>query len=172
MEKIKSIVCLVIVFLIVVVPNVSAIEYNSANEIIEYRNKWSTDINIEELRDAILDRIKELDIEGKSNFQYLLSNGLFDDPDGPFEGGLDDINDWIDLFYALFQTMELSIIIISLPELIPQFIEWLNSGEFESILLGIVFVTLGIIDFSFGPISILQAYGDAFDVIDPDEDGY
>jgi hypothetical protein len=172
MEKIKSIVCLVTVFLILVVPNVSAIEYNSANEIIEYRNKWSTDINIEELRDAILDRIKELDKTCNSTFQYMLYTGIFKDPDGPFEGGLDDISDWGNFIYAVGQTILMTGITISLPSMIPYWIELLNSEDFESVFFGILWILIGVIDFTFVPISIIKAYGDAFDIIDPDEDGF
>ena len=147
---------ILVVFLMLLVPTIPAVEYNS-----------SVESNEDILQETILKRIEELkekDISLKGFFKT--------DPDGPFEGGLDDIRDWWKLIYAISETILLSDIIVLLPSVIPQYIDWLTSGDFGSILLGILYITLMILDFTLVPISVLEAYGDAFDIIDPNEDGY
>jgi hypothetical protein len=124
------------------------------------------DIDDEELKTAILQRIEELKI---SNPKPCWT---FDDPDGPFEGGLDDWYDWKDLIYSCVQTILLTKLVLDLPEIIPLYLELITSDDVGSIIAGVYFIVLIIFDLTVVPIHVLQSYGDAFDIIDPDENGY
>ena len=77
------------VFLMLLVSNISAIESGSIKENI-------TDFNEKELIDAIKERIEQLKVQNPDP-KITFKN----DSDGPFEGGLDDPFDWLDLFFGI-----------------------------------------------------------------------
>jgi hypothetical protein len=153
------------------IPNVSSVEYN----LFERYNENDIQIknfNINYLSDSILNRIKELKSNDEKQFSNFFFNGLFNDPDGPFEGGLDDIRDWAVFIYACIQTFFLSGLIIILPSLIPLYVQWLSYGDIGSVIIGLFMLTLNVLNFIILPSSIIELFGDAFDIIDPNNDGY
>ena len=145
MKKIKSTICLIIVFLIIMIPNVTAME----GEI--YLN--ICDFDEDELKNSILDRIEELQ-EKQVDFNILKPN--WTDPDGPLEGGLDDMADFVSLFIGFITTGCLMFFI--------------KQGYFrnaENLLLSV----LWIINYGLYTYETLIAFGEAFDIIENNEDG-
>jgi hypothetical protein len=81
------------------------------------------------------------------------------DPDGPFEGGLDDFSDWIDLVLAIIFGGAFMVFIKM--QILQKVIE---TGNVATILIWIY-------DYIAYFRGCLNYLGDALDVIDPDEDG-
>ena len=139
---------IIVCFLMLLVPNISAIESGNITENL-------TDYNEKELIDAIKERIEELKVQNP-NPKITFKN----DSDGPFEGGLDDPFDWLDLFFGIT-------IGYSLVKMFKN--QWLRkafaTGDPYTIILCII-------DYGLYTWSTLYYFGDAFDIIDPDEDGY
>ena len=70
------------------IPNISAIQCKTINE-----------YNIEELKNNIIERIQQLKNQQK---EITIIGFNFTDPDGPLEGGLDDITDFAFLLYGIW----------------------------------------------------------------------
>ena len=136
-------------FLMLMIPTISAIECNII------RNN-GPDYDEEELKEAILERIEEIKEINPSPKLCLWG----DDPDGPFEGGLDDPTDWKDLFIAIFNGFIVGTYISDIPEIIDLILS-----------LKLLSVSIYIITFGLYSSYTLIELGDAFDIIDPDEDG-
>ena len=135
--------------LMLLVPNLSAIEFKTVSDNI-------TDYNEDELINVIKERIEELKLQ---NPDLKISFDL-DDPDGPFEGGLDDFYDWKDLFIGIMYSIGL--------------IKMLKSHFLiQALVSGNIYSIVGWI-FNYGSYTTftLINFGDAFDIIDPDENGY
>ncbi|MFE3845956.1 hypothetical protein ACFL1L_03755 [Thermoplasmatota archaeon] len=145
MKKIKSIICLIIVFLIVMIPNVSAIEGE--------KYLYICDFDEDELKNSILDRIEELQ-EKQVDFNILKPN--WTDPDGPLEGGLDDMADYVSLFLGVVSAGCLMLFI--------------KQGMLRNSLNLLNFV-LGIINYGLYTYETLLAFGEAFDIIENNDDG-
>ena len=135
--------------LILLVPNISAIEYITITE-------NTRDYNENELIDAIKEKIEQLKAQ-KTNLQMAL---LKDDPDGPFEGGLDDTYDWVDLYFGIIYGYILLLFIKN------------KSLRIAFQIGNIPTIIIWIIDYGLYTYSTLTNFGDAFDIIDPDENGY
>lgn len=128
-------------FLMLMIPTITAVEY------ITYK-KIGPEINEEELKNAILERIQEMREQEK---QITITDINWDDPDGAFEGGLDDYTDFMALFFGIFY-----------------------SGYFlYGIKIGILRNSENLLDFIDGlvyygacSIEILAYFGEAFDVFD------
>lgn len=143
---------LLAVFLMLMIPNISAIEYRTTNE--ETTPTYEPYIDEEELKDAILERIEQL----KEQQKHIAINSLnLTDPDGPLEGGLDDLMDYYFLFLGL---LFLSYLLL--------FFKQGRMRNSESVLEFISqFVVYG--QFTF---RTLTSLGEAFDVYDmPPSDG-
>jgi hypothetical protein len=135
--------------LIILVPNISAIEF-----IIITEN--TVDYNENELIAAIKEKIEQLKAQ-KTNLQISL---IKDDPDGPFEGGLDDTYDWVDLYFGIIYGYILLLFIK-------------NKSLKNAFSTGNIFtIIIWLIDYGLYSIDTLRRFGDAFDIIDPDENGY
>ena len=134
---------LIVCFLILIIPNINAVEYNT---LINESN--------EELSESLSERIEELKVHGVS-FKLFFKP----DPDGPFEGGLDDFSDWNDLGLAII--FGGAFLVFIKMNMLKNAIE---SGYFTSVLIWIY-------DYYIYFRSCLEYLGDALDVIDPDEDG-
>jgi hypothetical protein len=135
--------------LIILVPNISAIEF-----IIITKN--TVDYNENELIAAIKEKIEQLKAQ-KTNLQISL---IKDDPDGPFEGGLDDTYDWVDLYFGIIYGYILLLFIK-------------NKSLKNAFSTGNIFtIIIWLIDYGLYSIDTLRRFGDAFDIIDPDENGY
>ena len=134
---------ILVVFIMLLVPTIPAVEYNR-----------SVKSNEDILQEAILKRIEELK-EQDISFKVILSS----DPDGPFEGGLDDRTDWRDLIFAIIYGGFFSLFLKN--QILQKAIE---TGDLTAILIRIVYYVLY-------SRSCLQFLGDAFDIIDPDENG-
>ena len=131
------------------VTNISAIEYKTFTENV-------TDYNENELINAIKDRIELLKIQNPN--PKLTLNG--DDPDGPFKGGLDDFYDWNDCFFGIMCAFILSVLLKN-----HVLMEAISSGKIYAIITNII-------KYGLYTWATLISFGDAFDIIDPDEDGY
>ncbi|MCJ7572446.1 MAG: hypothetical protein MUO82_11350 [Candidatus Thermoplasmatota archaeon] len=127
-------------FLMLLVPNISAIEFRSIKD-------NATDYNEKELIDAIKERIEQLKVQNP-------------DPKMTFKGGLDDIYDWVDLFFGLTFGHELVKMFKS---------QWLRQAFATG---NILFIALTIILYGLYTHSTITKLGDAFDIIDPDNNGY
>jgi hypothetical protein len=136
-------------FLMLMIPNISAVEYNT------FINS-EPDYDEDELIQAIIDRIEQL----QEINPYPKPCWTSDDPDGPFEGGLDDMYDWRDLFVGLIYGIILGLAI--------------KDNEFRDLLesRNIIGMVLWIFDYGLFTLNSAIRFGDAFDIIDPDEDGY
>lgn len=135
--------------LILLVPNISAIEFITITE-------NTTDYNENELIDAIKEKIEQLKAQ-KTNLQISL---IKDDPDGPFEGGLDDTYDWVDLYYGILYGYILLLFIK-------------NKSLKNAFATGNLYtIIIWIIDYGLYTYGTLTNFGDAFDIIDPDKNGY
>jgi len=82
-------------FSIIMITNVSAIEYNIIDKQL---STLRPNINEEELRQLIIERIDEMKEQNKK-IELFGVNAT--DPDGPLEGGLDDLSDYYYLFLSL-----------------------------------------------------------------------
>jgi len=135
-------------FLMLLIPTISSIESGSIKE-------NATDYNKEELIDAIKERIEQLNA---TNPDPKIT--LKDDPDGPTEGGLDDRRDWGDLFRGILSGFTLA--------------KWFKNHQFINILAthNIYVIVSYIIQYESVAWRTLTNLGDAFDIIDPDGDGY
>jgi hypothetical protein len=102
--------------ILAMMPQISAIEYQQVKE--------NQEIIIEEIR-----------TEYGNTFKSFLKEGIFDDPDGPYEGGFDDITDF--LYLILF--------LITFPISIPLRIV----DEILIYIIGLFWVILNIIAFIF-----------------------
>ena len=134
---------ILVVFIMLLLPTIQAVEYGN-----------SVESNEDILKEAILKRIEELK-EQNISFKVIFSS----DPDGPFEGGLDDRTDWRDLVFAIIYGGVFTLFLKN--QILQKVIE---TGEINTILLWIV-------DYVLYSRSCLQLLGDAFDIIDPDENG-
>lgn len=96
--KKRLIICLIVVGLLLSCPIIQS-KKTSVNKksLSEIQNV--SDEEIQGIAQKIVDRLKEYNRAGKS----LFSRGLFNknDPDGPLEGGMDDISDLISLFFFI-----------------------------------------------------------------------
>jgi len=83
-----------------------------------------------------------------------------DDPDGPFEGGLDDTYDWVDLYYGILYGYILLLFIK-------------NKSLKNAFATGNIYtIIIWILDYGLYTYGTLTNFGDAFDIIDPDKNGY
>ena len=139
---------IIVCFLMLLVPNISAIESGNITENI-------TDYNEKELIDAIKERIEELKVQNP-NPKITFKN----DSDGPFEGGLDDPFDWLDLFFGI--TIGYSLVKMFKNHLLIK--AFLTSN--------IYIIVTQMISYGLYTWSTLYYLGDTFDIIDPDNDGY
>jgi len=159
-------------FLMLMIPSVSAVNYQTSMRSNTLQPvSWTDDGNedTDALINAIQQRLNELE-EQNVTFMNIFPSGIFNDSDGPYKGGLDDIYDWIDLavtvysVYILLKTAEESPPV----EILNDFFDAIKELDIfrivDDIILLNVYISMSI--------SILQTLGDAFDVIDPDEDGY
>ena len=136
-------------FLMLLAPSVSAIEFGSMTENV-------TDYNETELIDAIKERIEELKILNPDP-KFTLNN---DDADGLFKGGLDDRYDWMDLIRGIY----FGFVLASMLK---------NHTLRQTIAAGNIYdIVTCIINYEIITWNTLIAFGDAFDIIDSDEDGY
>ena len=163
---------LLAVFLMLMIPSVSAVNYQTimrSNTLQPVSRTDDGNEDTEALINAIQQRLNELE-EQNVTFMDIVPSGLFNDSDGPYKGGLDDIYDWIDLavtvysVYILLKTAEESPPV----EILEDFFDAIKELDIFRIVDDIILLN-GYISISIG---ILQTLGDAFDVIDPDEDGY
>jgi len=95
---------LLAVFLMLMIPSVSAVNYQTIMRSNTLQPVSRTDDGSEDtetLINAIQQRLNELE-EQNVTFMDIVPSGLFNDSDGPYKGGLDDIYDWIDLAVAVF----------------------------------------------------------------------
>jgi len=123
-------------------------------------------INEKELREQILQKIEYFKKHIKKIKPYDDNDT---DPDGPFKGGLDDPTDWEDLKFGLIQLVFFLIKISIQPP--GKLIEKLVDHMLRLQLLFLVLDILTLLTYIYPPILILMAFGDAFDIIDPDKDG-
>ncbi len=135
MKKIIIFGTFLAVFLMVMIPNISAIQCNNINE-----------NNTEELKNIIIERIQQLKNQHKETIIFGFN---FTDPDGPLEGGLDDITDFAWLLYGIWVFSNLIKIISRLFEIqnLYDFVLWLFSSS-----LDLVYTIL--------------SFAEAFDVLD------
>jgi hypothetical protein len=145
MKKITLMICLSIIFLIVMIPNHSAIVGE------KYFNML--DFNEDELKNSIIDRIEKLQ-DKQIDFNILKPN--WTDPDGPLEGGLDDMADYVSLMLGIISASCLMLFI--------------KQGMIRNSLNLLNFV-LGIINYGLYTYETLIAFGEAFDVIENNDDG-
>jgi len=145
MKKTKLMICVTIVFLIVMIPNHSAI----AGE--KYLNIYYFDED--ELKNSIIVRIEEL--QGKQiDFNILKPN--WTDPDGPLEGGLDDMADYVSLMIGIISASCLLL--------------FLKQGMLRN-SLNLLNFALGVINYGLYTYETLIAFGEAFDIIENNNDG-
>jgi len=151
MKNIKLLICLFTVFLMLMIPNISAIEYKT----VESKQYLSNPkIDEDELKNAIIERIEQLQ-EQNNDLNIIGLN--WTDPDGPLEGGLDDIADFISLVCGIMSAgMLLSAI---------------KHGALRNSPNMLIFVW-GIINYGLCTYSTLFGFGEAFDVYEvPPGDG-
>ena len=104
MNKKIVIESLLAVFLMLMIPSVSAVNYQTIMRSNTLQPVSLTDDGSEDtetLINAIQQRLNELE-EQNVTFMDIVPSGLFNDSDGPYKGGLDDIYDWIDLAVAVY----------------------------------------------------------------------
>jgi hypothetical protein len=154
MKKIILFGSLLACFLMLMVPVGSAINGNAVVSRNIYFQIDGPDFDAEELKETILQRIEELKGQDIS-----LNNVWFNwtDPDGPFEGGLDDLTDFIDLISGVFLAGYLLLLIkkgyLRNSQSLLEFVEWI-----------IVYAQYSILT--------LVSFGEAFDIIEwPPADG-
>ena len=135
--------------LMLLTPNISAIEFRTITDNINGYNE-------NELINAIKERIEQLKVQNPD--PKIILNG--DDPDGPFEGGLDDPYDWMNLYFGIIYGLILAIFIK-------------NQALKEAFITGNIFtIIIWIIKYGLYTLNTLIRFGDAFDIINPDDDGY
>ena len=135
--------------LMLLAPNISAIEIRSTIDNINgyYEN---------ELINAIKERIEQLKVQNPDP-KILLND---EDPDGPFEGGLDDRYDWMNLYFGIIYGLLLAIFIK-------------QQALKEAFTTGNIFkIIYWIIKYGLYTLNTLIRFGEAFDIINPDGDGY
>jgi hypothetical protein len=144
-KKILLFGSLLAVFLMLMIPNVSAIQYITLeHETTQLVRNMSED----EIKNAILRRMQHL----KKSFTFNIN---MTDPDGPLKGGLDDLTDYINLILGLGGSFSL---LHSIIELI------FSQNLYDKIRL---MISSGILS-----IGTLEWLGEAFDIIEmPTEDG-
>jgi len=148
MKKIIVFGSIIACFLMLLVPNISAIEFRSIKE-------NTTDYNENELIDALKVRIEQLKAQNPDPKMTLKG-----DPDGPFKGGLDDPKDWADLFSGIMSGFFIGLI-------------FKNHLLMKAIASGDIYdIVTCILDYEIFTWALLTTLGDAFDIIDPDGDGY
>lgn len=104
MEKKYVFISISIVFLLITTSTISAYgsEIEKNNVKIDFANKESIDIDLLKVR--VQEKLNTL-CEQKFTFTSLIKQHLTtkssDDPDGPYEGGLDDSSDFSALFWGL-----------------------------------------------------------------------
>lgn len=104
--KKKSIIfgSLLAVFLMLMIPNVSAIQYIT----LEHETtKLARNMSEDEIKNAILQRIQQLE-------KPITLNINMTDPDGPLEGGLDDFFDFVNLIFGLIGTISLGYALVTI----------------------------------------------------------
>jgi hypothetical protein len=131
-----------LVCFLMMIPTVSSVEYKISVEFYE-----------DSLQETILERIEELN---EKDISFIVTSKT--DPDGPFEGGLDDFSDWIDLGLSIIFGGAFMVFIKM--QILQKVIE---KGNVATILIWIY-------DYIVYFRSCLNYLGDALDVIDPDED--
>jgi hypothetical protein len=165
---------LVACFLLLMIPSISAIQVNTAEEaykrqVIGVYDDGDND-DLEALIEAIRQRIDELKGRQDVSFLHLGLLGLFSDPDGPFKGGLDDIYDWTAFLFAVYGVFIFLHNLQEAPpnEVIEDFFDALKEMDVFKIAYSIILL-FGYISI---PVNVIMLLGDAFDVIDPDEDSF
>jgi hypothetical protein len=95
---------LLAVFLMMMIPNISAIQYITLeHETTQLARNMSKD----EIKGAILQRIQHL----KKPFTLNIN---MTDPDGPLEGGLDDFSDFVHLLFGIISTISLGYTLVTI----------------------------------------------------------
>jgi len=151
MKNIKLLICLFTVFLMLMIPNISAIECKT---IINKQNYSNPLIDEDELKNAIIERIEQLQ-EQNNDLNIIGLN--WTDPDGPFEGGLDDMADFICLVCGIISA--------------GMFLSAIKHGALRNSQNMLIFV-LWIINYGLCTYVILGGFGEAFDVYEvPPGDG-
>lgn len=140
------------VFLLIIMPNISAVEYTSMKSEV---TSFSMSMNKEDLKNAIIERLNELKVNQLEISLFFELN--WTDADGPREGGLDDNSDLISLYTGIVLSGGLLFILSNKyherSETILDSIGWLLVYGGYSVL-------------------ILSYFGEAFDVIEtPPADG-
>jgi hypothetical protein len=137
------------ILLLVLIPNINAVEYLTTIENTQ-------DFNENELKEAIINRINKLEEENTNHKIRLVT----EDPDGPFEGGLDDPYDWVYLFTGTISIFFLGFFIKN------QFIKnALLSGDIRGFIQWTI-------NYGLYTYNTLIGFGEAFDIIEHYEDGY
>ncbi len=96
MKKPILIVSVLACVIMLLLPSITAVEYSMMKkEVPPYTPEYEKD----ELKNAILQRIEDLKQQQKDIHILGMS---WEDPDGAFEGGLDDYTDIISLGYGLY----------------------------------------------------------------------
>jgi hypothetical protein len=134
-------------------PALPAIQHNTTTITQKNHPLNTPDIDPEELKKAILERIEELLQKDITFINQLILDPS--DPDGPYKGGLDDLTDFKYLFWGLLDTGWLV------------FAFKIGFFQEENLLMLIYNLLLGA---GMGLTALLH-FGEAFDVIDADRDG-
>ena len=121
MRKIIVFGSLITIFLMLMIPNISAIQCKTINE-----------YNTEELKNNIIERIQQLKNQQK---EITIIGFNFTNPDGPLEGGLDDFSDFAFLLYGIWVSPNFIKIISRLFEIqnLYDFMLWLFSSSMASV---------------------------------------
>jgi hypothetical protein len=149
--KVRTIIfgCIIACILILLAPNISAIELRTTKDNINGYNENG-------LLNAIKERIEKLKAQNPK--AKLTLN--YEDPDGPFEGGLDDPYDWMNLYFGIIYGSLLAILVK-------------QQAFKEAFATGNIFkITSCIIKYGLYTVNTLIGFGEAFDIINPDDDGY
>jgi hypothetical protein len=141
-------------FVLLTTPALPAIEYNSAAGTKKPYSRWGPDIDPEELKEMILERIEELLQHDISFINRLILDPS--DPDGPYRGGLDDPTDFLYLFWGLIETGMLAYCF--------------KEGLLRNPVSLLMFIHVLLVE-ALCVYGALIHFGEAFDVIEIDNDG-
>ena len=149
--KIRTIIfgSIFVCILMILPPNIYAIELRTITDDITVYNE-------NELFNAIKERIEKLKTQKLNPKMFLAQN----DSDGPFEGGLDDLYDWLDLYSGIFYGYIVLLFIKN------------QALKVVFALRNMLVTSIWLVDYGLFTYYTLINFGDAFDIIDPDEDGY
>ena len=92
------------VFLMLMIPNVSAIQYITLED---QTTQLARNMSKYEIKNTILERIQYL----KKPFTLNIN---MTDPDGPLKGGLDDYSDFVYLIFGLISTISLGYTLVKI----------------------------------------------------------